>query len=55
MLSGRKDSTLVDVISRDKGIEIRGNKLSIGLNDELLATANKSVITLKIDAQVYTL
>ena len=57
VLSGRKDSTLMDVISRDKGIDILDNKLSIGLYDELFATAKKkkSVITVKIDVQVYTL
>ena len=55
MLSRRKDSTLMDFIIRDGGIEIHDNKLSVGLNDELLATAKKIVITAKIDAQVYTL
>ena len=55
MLSRRKDSTLIDFISRDRGIGIHDSKLSVGLNDELLATAKKIVITAKIDAQVYTL
>ena len=55
MLSSRKNSTLMDFISRDRGIEIHDNKLSVGLYDELLATAKKIVITVKIDAQVYTL
>ena len=41
LLSGRKNSTLMDVISRDRGIEIHDNKLSVGLYDELLATAKK--------------
>ena len=39
MLSSRKDSTLMDFIIRDRGIEIHENKLSVGLNDELLAAA----------------
>ena len=55
LLSGRKNSTLMDVISRDRGIEIHDNKLSVGLYDELLATAKKSVMTVTIDSQVYTL
>ena len=41
MLSTRKDSTLTDFISRDRGIETRDNKLSVGLYDELLATGKK--------------
>ena len=41
VLSSRKDSTPMDFISRDRGIEIHDNKLSVGLNDELLATAKK--------------
>ena len=45
----------MDFIIRDRGIEIHDNKLSVGLNDELPATAKKIVITAKIDAQVYTL
>ena len=52
VLSSRKDSTLMDFISRDRGIETRDHKLSVGLYDELLATAKKIVITVKIDAQV---
>ena len=50
LLSGRKNSTLMDVISRDRGIEIHDNKLSVGLYDELLATAKKSVMTVTIDS-----
>ena len=42
MLSSRKDSTLMDFISSDRGIEIHDNKLSVGLNDELLASAKKN-------------
>ena len=45
----------MDFIGRDRRIEIHDNKLSVGLYDELLATAKKSFITVKIDAQVYTL
>ena len=55
MLSGRKDFSLIDFIGRDRGIEIHDNKLSVGLYDELLATAKKNFITVKIDAKVYTL
>ena len=54
VLSSRKDSSLTDFIGRDRGIEIHDNKLSVGLYDELLATAKKNFITVKIDAQVYT-
>ena len=43
----------MDFIGRDRGIEIHDNKLSVGLYDELLATAKKIFITVKIDAQVY--
>ena len=55
VLSSRKDSSLMDFIGRDRGIEIHDNKLSVGLYDELLDKKKKNFITVKTDAQVYTL